>query len=226
MSCIGTLKPFTSHKIEELESTTTHFVRLEHSQSKHNNAVGSRTRVIHFSSSYKPGFNRRCHFYNICNSSAMHIRETDMKESVLKASNGRKRFSIQPYVHFVNSRPKGEKVFLLTDNPSTQNYFLREFPDQILVYSSMDHDIVNQLPSQIRNVEDIKHLLVPEGQRSVSHNTTASDHRFTTLENALIDVIIAAHANIFKPTIFSSLSELVMMFNRIGKRDRGWCRNQ
>jgi len=51
----------------------------------------------------------------------------------------------------------------------------------------------------------------------------AEDHRFTTLEHTLIDVIIAAHAQTFKPSSFSSLSDLVRMFEHIGKRERGWC---
>lgn len=162
------------------------------------------------------------HKYNICNASAMHIRETDMKESVLKSSNGKKKFSLQPYIHFVQSKAKDEKVFLLTDNPATQNYFLKEFPGQVLIYSSMDSDVVNKLPMKITNMKDIEHLLKNE-KANVTTHSMASDHRFTTLENALIDVIIAAHAKHFKPTIYSSLSELVTMFHRIGRRDRGWC---
>jgi len=39
----------------------------------------------------------------------------------------------------------------------------------------------------------------------------------------LIDVIVAAHAKVFKPSGFSSLSDLVRMFEGIGKGERGWC---
>lgn len=171
------------------------------------------------------------HRHNICKASAMHIRETDMKESILKTSHGRKKFSLQPFINFVESRPKDEKVFLLTDNPATQNYFLKEYPNQILIYSSMESDIINRLPLQIRSMKDVSHLLpeldkaIAEGKQLSTDNngSVASDHRFTTLENTLIDVLIAAHAQTFKPSAFSSLSELVMMFNRIGKKDRGWC---
>jgi hypothetical protein len=49
------------------------------------------------------------------------------------------------------------------------------------------------------------------------------DHRYTTLENTVIDIIIAAHAKVFRPTLFSSLSELVDNFNEVGKKQRGWC---
>ena len=51
----------------------------------------------------------------------------------------------------------------------------------------------------------------------------ADDHRFTSIEHTLIDVLIAAHSKTFKPGIYSSLSDLVHMFARIGKKDRGWC---
>ncbi len=54
-------------------------------------------------------------------------------------------------------------------------------------------------------------------------NVTAEDHRYTTLENTVIDIVIAAHARQFKPAIFSSMSELVSTMSSVGKRDRGWC---
>lgn len=85
---------------------------------------------------------------------------------------------------------------------------------KILVYERMTSPI-NQLPMVIRNASD---LVAPSPNGSM-----AEDHRFTTLENAVIDVIIAAHAKMFKATPYSSLSELVSMFNRIGRRERGWC---
>jgi hypothetical protein len=175
--------------------------------------------------------------YDICNASAMHIRETDMSQAVLKSSGGKKKFSIQAFINFVESRPNDEKIFLLTDNLQTQRYFLQHYPKQILIYSSMEiSNPINQLPLQVRNMKDVEHLLVEKSENAKvksistkdslplqSNNSMPSDHRFTTLENAIIDVIIAAHAKTFKPSGFSSLSELVMMFNKIGKKDRGWC---
>ncbi len=172
--------------------------------------------------------------YNICESSAMHIRETDMALSLLRQSNGRKRHSLQPYIHFVESRPVNESIFLLTDNPATQHYFLQAYGHpKILVFSDMNTDLVNKLPMSVRNEQDIKHLYEDPVDRekrkkqeaTLTGNQTilAEDHRFTTLQNTLIDVLIAAHAKHFKPAGFSSLSELVTMFSRIGKQDRGWC---
>jgi hypothetical protein len=174
--------------------------------------------------------------YNICESSAMHIRETDMALTILRQSNGRKRHSLQSYIHFVESRPVNESIFLLTDNPATQQYFLQTYGHpKILVYSNMQTDLVNKLPMKVTNYQDIKHLYQDstnkenansnhegEGQ---SNATVAEDHRFTTLQNTLIDVLIAAHAKHFKAAGFSSLSELVSMFSKIGKQDRGWCQH-
>ena len=53
--------------------------------------------------------------------------------------------------------------------------------------------------------------------------TLSDDHRFTSLEHTLIDVLIAAHSKSFKPAMFSSLSDLIHLFSNIGKQQRGWC---
>lgn len=150
--------------------------------------------------------------YNVCNASAMHIRSTDMALSIERKSGGRKRQSLTSYIHFVESRPIDEPVFLLTDNPETQRFFLDKFgPQKILMYALMNSTI-NQLPLRVSSPRDI-----------IKNISTAEEHRFTTLEHSLLDVLIAAHAKEFKASIFSSLSELVTMFSNIGKRDRGWC---
>lgn len=165
--------------------------------------------------------------HNICNASAMHIRETDMAATLAKHSGGKKKTAIQSFIKFVESRPPEEPVFLLTDNPSTQKYFLTHFGrKKILVYENMESPI-NRLPLRVVNVTGLDLSKESKAANSDSHNITSlSDHRFTTLENAVLDVIIAAHAKHFKPSVFSSLSELVTMFNRIGKQDRGWCHDQ
>eukprot|EP01039_Chlorochromonas_danica_P008201 gene8201-9048_t len=156
--------------------------------------------------------------YNICSSSAMHIRETDLAQHLVRQSGGRRRPSLQPFIHFVESRPLDEPVFLLTDNPITQDYFLQTFGEsKILVYERMNASI-NRLPLVLRSSKDLLH--------NSSHNSSiAEDHRYTTLENTVIDVIIAAHAKNFKASPFSSLSELVTLFSRIGKQEQGWCSN-
>jgi hypothetical protein len=153
--------------------------------------------------------------HHICNASAMHIRQTDMALSVERKSHGRRKISIHSYMRFVESLPADEPVFLMTDSPDTQQYFLKHYgPKKILVYSLMN-ETINQLPMRIDSMKDM-----PKYHKL---NVTAEDHRYTTLENTVIDIVIAAHARQFKPAIFSSMSELVSTMSSIGKRDRGWC---
>lgn len=157
--------------------------------------------------------------HNVCNISAMHIRQTDMALSVERKSHGRRKISIHGYMRFVESLPVDEPVFLLTDNPETQQFFLQHYgPKKILVYSLMN-ETINRLPLRVESQKDFpKYKSIHEPA-----NSTVEEHRYTTLDNTLLDVIIAAHARQFKPAIFSSLSDLVSMMGSIGKRDRGWC---
>lgn len=148
--------------------------------------------------------------HSICNCSAMHLRTTDLD----KVMGERKRTNLQHYFSFVEGRPAEEKVFLLTDSPTTQRLFLKKYgPSKILVYSEI---------SEERN----QHPVVDGANHSASSGAASAlpeDHRFTSLEHTLIDVIVAAHAKVFKPSAYSSLSDLVRMFETIGKRSRGWC---
>jgi len=175
--------------------------------------------------------------HNICNASAMHLRTTDLD----KQMNARKRTHLPSYFKFVESRPAEEKVFILTDNPKTQRVFLNKYgADKVLFYSLIP-DAEQQPPlfitrgSQYSHRRGRKRSRINSGStllgssyggsnNSSSNNyTLPEDHRFTGLEHTLIDVIIAAHAKVFKPSGFSSLSDLVARFESIGKQDRGWC---
>lgn len=161
--------------------------------------------------------------YNICNATAMHIRQTDMALSVERKSNGRRKMSIHGYVKFVESRPPDEPVFLLTDSPETQQYFLNHFgPKRILVYSLMNESS-NRLPLRVESRKDIPEASPSQSYVGGNKLNLPEEHRYTTLDNAVLDIIIAAHAKEFKPSIFSSMSELVNMMGSIGKKDRGWC---
>lgn len=195
--------------------------------------------------------------YNICNSSAMHMRTTDLD----KQMGERKRTNFQSYFKFVESRPAEEKVFLLTDDPKTQRIFTKKYgSDKIIVYSEIAeaheqpplfvtaglhrgrHHVSNSVSSHHNGTQAPSSgtsngggggtagiggigsvISSNSGSASVSAPVLEEDHRFTTLEHTLIDVIIAAHAREFKPSGFSSLSDLVKTFENIGKKDRGWC---
>jgi hypothetical protein len=115
----------------------------------------------------------------------------------------KKSINIDSYFKFVEAKPKHEKVYLLTDNHDTQKLFLDKYGDQIIVYERIPKFNPDKLSQPIEE-----------------------DHRFTTIEHTIIDVLIASHSKNFKPAIFSSLSDLVRMFSHIGRRDRGWCKHR
>ena len=71
---------------------------------------------------------------NICGITAMHIRKTDLEETLLH----KKRTSIVKFFEWVESQPPAEPVYLLTDNPTTQSLFLQKYGgDKIKVYKNM-----------------------------------------------------------------------------------------
>jgi hypothetical protein len=182
--------------------------------------------------------------HNICQASAMHLRLTDMSQHLEKK---RKAVNINGYFRFVESRPKDEPVYLLTDNPTSQRLFLEKYgPKKILVYRRIPSED-DQKPLVVSYKLNSASASASANGTAISANTSAStstssgtpsgdssstsrksklpeDHRFTSIEHTLIDVLIAAHSRDFKPGIYSSLSDLVHMFARIGKSDRGWCR--
>jgi len=72
--------------------------------------------------------------YNICNSSAMHLRTTDLDRGM----GANKRTNLHSYFKFVESRPPEEKIFMLTDDPKTQRIFLKKYgPNKVLVFSEI-----------------------------------------------------------------------------------------
>ncbi len=72
--------------------------------------------------------------HNICNSSAMHLRTTDLD----RVMGERKRTNFHSYFKFVESRPADEKVFMLTDDPKTQRIFLKKYgPNKVVVFSEI-----------------------------------------------------------------------------------------
>ena len=151
--------------------------------------------------------------HGICNSSAMHLRTTDLDQVL----GERKRLNLKAFVRFVEGRPHGEKVFVLTDHPDVQRFFLDKFGAQKVIFYAL-------IPVEQQKDRALPSLSTPFQQNSSSTPPLPPEHRFTSLEHTLIDVLIAAHAKVFKPSPFSSLSELVKMFEHIGKKDRGWCK--
>jgi hypothetical protein len=134
--------------------------------------------------------------HNVCNIASMHLRLTDLEDQIKQSKKAHRGINVEAYFSFVESH---EKVYLLTDNPGTQKLFLDKFPDKILVYNRIDES---------KNKES---------------SGKPVDFRYTSLEHTLIDVLIAAHSKNFKPSLYSSLSDLVRNFHSIGRHDWNWC---
>lgn len=153
--------------------------------------------------------------HNICNSSAFHLRATDLARILAK---NRKPVNIGAFQYFVATRPEGESVFMMTDSPEQQRAFLHQFgPQKLLVYR-MIPDVSQQIA-----VSSLAREGNAVGSNLTGNHSLPDEHRFTTLEHTLIDVLIAAHAKEFKSAMFSSLSDLVRMYSFIGKKKWGWC---
>lgn len=147
--------------------------------------------------------------HDIFNAAAMHIRLTDL-DSRLKTN---RKLSLQHFFDFVENCPAGQQVFLITDNPSTQQLFLSKYgTEKILVYENIaDSKGAGNVSTPVVRLHGKKDISgVPE------------DRRFTTIEHTLIDILIAAHAQSFKPSAYSSVSDLVKIFSGIRKVNRGW----
>eukprot|EP01038_Epipyxis_sp_PR26KG_P008200 gene8200-11092_t len=148
---------------------------------------------------------------NICNSSSMHIRQTDM-DVELKA---KQRANINKCRYFVETRPLNESVYLMTDNPKTQSEFLSSYGStKIKVYMNITPE-ENQVPIQLSKEGTNKNN--KNGNNTIPK--LALDHRFTTLQHAVIDIHIAAHAKEFRASAFSSVSDLVKMIRGIHRWD-------
>ena len=131
--------------------------------------------------------------HDICNVAAMHIRLTDLEDQIKAKRKAHRGLNIEAYMEYVENQ---NKVFLLTDNPDTQKLFMNKYPDKIIVYDRI----------------------------SAKGNGTDKpvDFRYTSLEHTIIDVLVAAHAKKFKPSLYSSLSDLVGHFRDVGSGWK-WC---
>ena len=129
----------------------------------------------------------------------MHIRKTDLDLEL----GPKKRSGYGIYYRWVESRPIDEPVFLITDDPKTQNHFIEKYGGgKIKTYK-----IMNLQNNTNPSIEEKLPLAI--------------DHRFTTLDHAIIDIVIAAHGRDFRSSPFSSVSDLVKMFNLLHRWR--WC---
>lgn len=160
--------------------------------------------------------------HRMCSCSAMHIRLTDLAADMAKKN---KHVNLDSYFAYVDSRPKEESVYLMTDNAETQRAFLDRYgPGKILVFETISgvlHAFDPDLPPGTTSSKNLTSLsLIGTESRP---DGIPEDLRHTSLEHTLVDVLIAAHATDFKPAIFSSLSDVVRMFKSIGRQEWNWC---
>jgi hypothetical protein len=97
--------------------------------------------------------------------------------------NHKVRYSMDALHAWIGRRPEQQPIFLLTDNASTQQTLLARYGEKrILVYAVIEVGVGR--PPKLRS---------------------------TSLEHAVADIFVAAHAAEFRPASFSSLSDLVKM---------------
>ena len=112
----------------------------------------------------------------ICKAHAIHIRRTDMVD--FKTSD-------QDFLDFVASKPSNSKVFVLTDNNSTREWFREKIgQDRVITYGTI-------------------------------RGPAAGSLRHTSETMAFIEAMIASFAASFKGTVPSTFSEMVDIFRRV-----------
>lgn len=137
--------------------------------------------------------------HSICKHAAIHVRRTDLDQYIDKIH--RNHTNDSDYFKFIDLLPTTMSIFLMTDNPMTQEHFLQKYGhERILIYQPIN------IPERIYH--NHRHRLTPD--RIFRKLNTV---RYTTLQHTLIDVMIAAHSSIFMGSSVSSLSELVHLVN-------------
>lgn len=155
--------------------------------------------------------------HDVCSAAAMHLRMTGAGTTVntahLRGRAGGE--SIDTYHKYMDNTH--DKVFLMTNYPSIQQEFLSKYgADKIVFYAAVESDGGwkgvsadggSAIDTQVVNGHEIAH------------------HHVDVMEYLLIDILIAAHAKQFHPTRYSSVSETVHSFARVGRASWGWCSN-
>lgn len=140
--------------------------------------------------------------HHICGCIGLHVRQTDLAD-YLKSLKKINSSSLTPYFEFIDSHSatnvsstldshsRHPCVYLMTDNPTTQQTFLKRYgSSRLLVY------------------------------KRISSTPEEGSIRFTSLFHTLVDVLITAFTYDFKPSFYSSMSDLVRTFNVTFVRDR------
>ena len=130
-----------------------------------------------------------------------------------------------PHPLITNHKPhKISRRYLLTDNYVSQRLFLDKYgPEKILVFALIPPPPTNATEAAAAMLEEGYQLKgSPDGLKEVDPSTgLPSDHRHTSLEHAVLDVLVAAHARNFKPAMYSSLSDVVQVSRGLSLRFKG-----
>ena len=135
--------------------------------------------------------------HNICNASAMHLRQTDMALVLGNRATGYEKME-----RFIKSRPSDEIIYFMTDNRQAQQHFMNRYGARIVVYKEIAVDETNS--SQLHE---------NRASSSLTQAKRPSEHRYTSIEHMVMDVIIASHAwKWLERSLMSSASELVPIY--------------
>ena len=156
--------------------------------------------------------------HSVCNITSMHIRKTDMDLEL----NAKKKSGYDHYYKWVDTRPPEEPVYLMTDNPNTQRHFIEKYGrNKIFVYKNIS-SVESQVPiSQLVTAATPSAAAASVSSVPPETKKLAIDHRFTTIEHTIVDILISAHARDFKPAPFSSVSDFERMLNFLHRWK--WC---
>lgn len=117
----------------------------------------------------------------------LHVRRTDHLRFAQNFKAG--PTSDDEFFHFIDKYPSSTKIYLATDNASTQEIFRHRYGQRIMVYQPIEADNDPNRPLSTKE-------------------TGRAKHRRTTLDHAIIDLYLLASCRAFKGSRFSSFSEL------------------
>jgi hypothetical protein len=125
----------------------------------------------------------------------------------------------------------------MTDNPMTQQRFIDKYKHRIKVYNSISTtSLVNKpinittSPSGIKSIQDssiiVLNQTLDEYASPLSNSVLPIDYRYTTIEHALMDVLIASHAKNFFPAGYSSMSDFTKIMRIMHRWDYCDCQHR
>jgi hypothetical protein len=125
----------------------------------------------------------------------------------------------------------------MTDNPMTQQRFIDKYKHRIKVYNNISTtSLVNKpinittSPSGIKSIQDssiiVLNQTLDEYASPLSNSVLPIDYRYTTIEHALMDVLIASHAKNFHPAGYSSMSDFTKIMRIMHRWDYCDCQHR